>query len=98
MEYGFKDGLYLNTAVMIVEQMNSLIGDQLNEDIPLCSYGSNIFGGLNRYLHSSPQPISQAVSTMCKNDPSGHSWCNLAQENLNLDIDEMLFSSAVVEE
>jgi hypothetical protein len=27
MEYGFKDGLYLNTAFMIVEQMNGLIGD-----------------------------------------------------------------------
>ena len=27
MEYGFKDGLYLNTALMIVEQMNGLIGD-----------------------------------------------------------------------
>ena len=27
MEYGFKDGLYLNTALMIVEQMNGVIGD-----------------------------------------------------------------------
>ena len=27
MEYGFKDGLYLNTGLMIVEQMNGLIGD-----------------------------------------------------------------------
>jgi hypothetical protein len=27
MEYGFKDGLYLNTALMIVEQMNGQIGD-----------------------------------------------------------------------
>jgi hypothetical protein len=27
MEYGFKDGLYLNTALMIVEQMNGLTAD-----------------------------------------------------------------------
>ena len=27
MEYGLKDGLYLNTALMIVEQMNGLLGD-----------------------------------------------------------------------
>jgi hypothetical protein len=27
MEYGFKDGLYLNTALMIVEQVTGVIGD-----------------------------------------------------------------------
>lgn len=27
MEYGFKDGLYLNTALMIVEQMIGVMGD-----------------------------------------------------------------------
>jgi hypothetical protein len=25
MEYGFKDGLYLSTALMIVEQMNGVV-------------------------------------------------------------------------
>jgi len=27
LDYGFKDGLYLNTALMIVEQMNGVIED-----------------------------------------------------------------------
>ena len=28
MEYGFKDGLYLSTALMIVEQMNGVVPEQ----------------------------------------------------------------------